>query len=198
MVSIAGANLPDPVKAIVNRGLRGTRDFRTEDPSTRTQGTEKEAMAAFSSPIQGNIATPSVSLPAPIPSSLSITTHHPFTHRYSEFLSQGVIPTINYDPISSSMSQQDHERKFASPSSPATTSLHTVEFYQPMFVNPQCFIQSSYGEIYGFCPQVVFTTGPSGAEQYEHMDSHVSPYYYDDTGLGCLGFQHWSYHDGPL
>lgn len=186
MVSIAEANRPGVLRAALSQEPRGRRISLTGDAPTQGQKENKEVMVPFSGPNQRTMAAGSDFTPGHIPSGQSATSLPPPCNSHSDVNLQ-TLPTqrINCDSISSSTSQLDNKRKFAHLRPTATATSHTLGYYQPRFLNHQSFIEESYGEIYGFSPQVVQTASHI-AEDYEQLDSFAYPYYPDTTNRTCL------------
>ncbi|KAJ5379742.1 uncharacterized protein N7496_002170 [Penicillium cataractarum] len=186
LVSISRANLPDAVEATLSQGSRSRRSSPTDEASTHGTEAGEEPMVVHNGTVQDTIVSQSIFAPADIPSDLSPTALRPPSHSPSQFIHQDLPIHPNYDPrpSSSSMSQQDLKRKrLRVESDPSTTTTpHTLAYYPPTFVGSQPYLPEAYNELHPFPAQVIPTTAPPGAEQYEgHMDSsYAFPYYFDN------------------
>ncbi|KAJ6114319.1 hypothetical protein N7486_000097 [Penicillium sp. IBT 16267x] len=179
LVSIARANLPDPVDSPSSRRTSPNEEKPIQEPHyetmcirsgpTRTPKDPKNTYAA--SDVSGNVS------PIPLPPS-----HRPIGYVKPE-------PSINRggDATQSAMAAQDLKRKrqCVGTGVPVPTSTapnpnpNSLEYYAPVYVGAPPYMPEPYHELHGFPVQADSTPAQPPTETFgEDMDSSTFPFYF--------------------
>ncbi|KAJ5909359.1 hypothetical protein N7504_004002 [Penicillium tannophilum] len=179
LVSIARANLPDPVDSPSSRRTSPNEEKPTQEPHyetmcirsgpTRTPKDPKTTYAA--SDVSANVS--------PIPLPLS---HSPINYIKPE-------PSMNRgsDATQAAVAAQDLKRKrqcvgtgVPVPTSTAPNpSPNSLEYYAPVYVGAPPYMPESYHELHGFPAQAESTPAQPPTESFgEDMDSSTFPFYF--------------------